>query len=196
MADEVLVEAWDVARQIDRLLWKNRSMVRIALAASDSAQFSRAVELSRTIENAEARSEALLLLAEAMCRPNNNQLEAATPVYQAAAEAVASIPQDGLRGVMTGFLLDSLIAAGRFDDARACIVIYPEESERFVALGAIAKAQGKRGLADEARRWIATEAPQAYRSALYRHVSMGVLEAIENQRSKELPIGGDLPPAR
>ena len=36
---------------------------------------------------------------------------------------------------MTGFLIDSLIATGRFDDARACIVLYPEESERFVALG-------------------------------------------------------------
>jgi hypothetical protein len=197
VADEILVDAWDVARQIDRLLWKNRAMVRIALSASDSAQFSRAVELSRTIENAEARSEALLLLAEAMCRPNNNQLEAATPVYQAAAEAVASIPQDGLRGVMTGFLVDSLISAGRFDDARASVVIYPEASERFVALGAIAESQGKRGLADAARQWIATEAPKAYRSALYRRVTMGVLWAIENQRSKELPIGGELlPPAR
>jgi hypothetical protein len=196
LADEVLVDAWDVARQIDRLLWKNRAMVRIALSASDSGQFSRAVELSRTIENAESRSEALLLLAEAMCRPSNNQLEAATSAYQAAAEAVASIPQDGLRGVMTGFLIDSLIASGRFDDARACTVIYPEESERFVALGAIAESQGKRGLAESARRWIANEAPEAYRSALYRRVTAGVLWAIENQRSKELPIGSELPPAR
>ena len=142
-------------------------MVRIALSASDSRQFSRGVELSRTIDNAESRSEALLLLAEAMCRPEHrHQPEAATAAYQATAEAVASIPQAGLRGVMTGFLIDSLIAAGRFDDARACTVIYPEESERFVALGAIAEAQGRRGLADSARRWIATEAPEAYRSAL------------------------------
>ena len=67
---------------------------------------------------------------------------------------------------MVGFLVDSLIASGRFDDARACTVLYPEESERFVALGAVAESMGKRGLAASARRWIATEAPPGYRSAL------------------------------
>ncbi len=143
LADEVLVDAWDVATKIDRLLWKNRAMVRIALSASDSRQYDRGVKLARTIENAESRSEALLLLAEAQCRQRED--EAATPTYQAAAEAVASIPQGGLRGVMTGFLIDSLIASGRFADARACIVIYPEESERFVALGAIAERKADAG---------------------------------------------------
>jgi hypothetical protein len=96
---------------------------------------------------------------------------------------------------MTGFLIDSLIAAGRFDDARACIVIYPEESSRFVALGAVAQAQGRRGLAESARRWIATEAPEAYRPALYRRVVTGVLEAVETERSKEF-LGEPAPPAR
>jgi hypothetical protein len=187
MADEVLVDAWDVARKIDRLLWKNRAMVVISLKASDSAQYNRGARLARTIENAEARSEALLLLAEAQCRHHEDA--AATPTYQAAAEAVASIPQDGLRGVMTGFLIDSLIASGRFEDARACTVIYPEESQRFVALGAIAESQGRRGLAESARRWISTEAAPAYRSALYRRVVTGVLSAIETERSKELPLG-------
>jgi hypothetical protein len=183
MADQVLVDAWNVARKIDRLLWKNRAMVAIALKASDSGQYNRGVELARTIENAESRSEALLLLAEAQCRHRED--EAATPTYQAAAEAVASIPQAGLRGVMTGFLIDSLIASGRFEDARACIVIYPEENERFVALGAVAEAQGRRGKAESARRWIATEAPEPYRAALYRRVATGVLSAIETERSKE-----------
>ena len=97
---------------------------------------------------------------------------------------------------MTGFLIDSLIASGRFDDARACTVIYPEESERFVALGAVAEAQGRRGLAESARRWIETEAPAAYRSALLRRVVTGVLISVETERSKELPLGNDaLPPA-
>jgi hypothetical protein len=183
-----------VATKIDRLIWRNRAMVRIALSASDSRQFSRGVELSKTIDNAESRCEALLLLAEAMCRPEHSHPAAATAAYQATAEAVASIPQAGLRGVMTGFLVDSLISSGRFDDARACIVIYPEESERFVALGSIAESQGRRGLADSARQWIATEAPEAYRSALYRRVSMGVMYAIENQRSKDQDAGLEAPP--
>ncbi len=223
LADEILVDSWNVARQADRLIWKNRAMVRITLAAADSQQFRRAFELARTVENAESRAEALLLLADAQCRRSMEEATVrvdtlsafaggaamrelkrpewttrmyesfsavATPTYQAAAEAVASIPQDGLRGVMTGFLVDSLIAAGRFDDARACAGIYPEESERFVALGAIAEAQGRRGMAVSARQWIATEAPEAYRPALYRRVVTGELWAVENERSKESPTGG------
>ena len=65
-----------------------------------------------------------------------------------------------------------------------------------MALGAIAKAQGRRGLAAAARRWIATEAPEAYRSALYRRVATGVLWSVENERSKESPggPGADVPP--
>ncbi len=229
VADEILVDSWNVARKADRLIWKNRAMVYISLEASNSRQYTRGVELARTIENAESRSEALLLLAEAQCRGSlktaidmvdflagylggaaikemrradwptveyETLSSVATSTYQAAAEAVASIPQDGLRGVMVGFLIDSLIASGRFDDARSCTAIYPEESERFVALGAIAEAQGRRGLADSARRWIATEVPEAYRSALYRRVVTGVLWSVENERSKEQPGGpaADVPP--
>ncbi len=227
LADEILVDAWNVAREADRLIWKNRAMVRIALEASDSRQFTRGLELARTIGNAESRSEALLLLADAQCRRSLDEAAArvesltafaggavmrelkrpewttrdvrcasapvATPAYQAAAESVASIPQDGLRGVMAGFLIDSLIGAGRFEDARACTSIYPDESERFVALGAIAEAQGRRGLAASARKWIAAEAPEAYRPALHRRVVTGVLWAVENERSKELPTGADAP---
>ncbi len=224
LADEILVDSWNVARQADRLIWKHRAMVRITLAASDSQQFNRGFELARTIGNAESRAEAMLLLADAQCRRSLEEAAArvdtlasfaggavmremkrpdwttrmyeslsavATPPYQAAAEAVASIPQDGLRGVMTGFLVDNLIASGRFDDARACAGIYPEESERFVALGAIAEAQGRRGRANSARQWIATEVPDAYRPALYRRVVTGELWAVENERSKEYPTGGE-----
>ena len=54
LADEILVDSWNVARQIDRLIWKNRAMVRISLTASDSRQYTRGVELARTIENAES----------------------------------------------------------------------------------------------------------------------------------------------
>ncbi len=188
LADEVLVDSWHVADQIDRLIWKNRAMVRITLAASDSHQFTRGVELARTIQNAESRTEALLLMAEAQCHYTDQQ-DLATSTYQSAAEAAAAITQDGLRGVMVGFLIDSLIASGRFDDARACTMLYPEESERFVALGAVAESMGKRGLGVEARRWIAAEAPPGYRSALYRRVATGVLWSVEQSRSKDLPLG-------
>jgi hypothetical protein len=200
LADEILVDAWDAAKKIDRLIWRYRAMVRIALSASDSHQYTRGVELARTIENAESRAEALILLAEAQCRNaatrgTHDQDAAATVAYQAAAEAVASIPQEGLRGVIVGILVDSLIAVGRFDDARACTVIHPDEAERFVELGAIAESQGRRGAADAARRWIATEAPEGYRSALYRRVTAGVLWSVEQNRSRDL-TGGEIPPSQ
>ncbi len=44
---------------------------------------------------------------------------------------MARVEQDGLRGVLTGYLVDSLISTGRFEDARACLVIYPTASESW-----------------------------------------------------------------
>ena len=132
---------------------------------------------------------------EKLFRLSADDQEAATPIFELAATAVASIQQRGLRGVLTGFVVDSLIASGRFDDARASVVIFPEESERFVALGQIAEAQGRRGAAESARKWIASsETPEAYRPALYRRVTAGVLWSVEQNRSaetsRELERGG------
>ncbi len=183
LADTFLVDAWDVANKIDRLIWKYRAMVRIALSAADSRQYVRAVELSRGIDNAEARAEAMLILAESECRQKQNK--AASTAYELAAEAVASVTQEGLRGVLAGFLVDSLIATGRFEDARACIGLYPENSQRLVALGAIAESQGRRGLAESARKWISTDIPEQYRPTLYRRVTAGVLWAMEQNRGRD-----------
>jgi hypothetical protein len=73
-------------------------------------------------------------------------------------------------------------------------VLYPDESQKFVALGAIAEAQGRRGLADSARRWIASEVPESYRAGLYRRVATGVLWAIEQNRAKDFdPVSSYLP---
>ncbi len=182
-ADTILIESFDVAKKIDRLIWKYRAMARIALLAADSQQYARGFELAKGIANGESRAEAMLLLAEAQARDNQN--DGATAAYEEAAKAVATVQQDGLRGVLAGFIVDSLIASGRFQDARKCIVLYPDPAERVVALGAIAFAQGKRGSADAARKWIAAEVPEEYRPILYRHVTTGVLTAIEQNRSKE-----------
>jgi hypothetical protein len=185
LADAILVSSFEDAKKIDRLIWKYRAMARIALAAADSQQYTRGLELARQIDNGESRAEAMLLLAEAQCRtPNTANDDGATASYQAAAEAMATVQQDGLRGVLAGFLIDSLISTARFDDARACVVLFPELSERLVALGAVAEAQGRRGAADAARRWIASDVPEQYRPALYRRVVTGVLWAIDQNRSK------------
>jgi hypothetical protein len=183
-ADTILIDSFEIAKKIDRLILKYRAMVRIALLAADSEQYARGVELSRGIQNGEARSEAMLLLAESQCR--HNQSQTATVAYEQAAQAVAAVQQEGLRGVLAGILIDSLIATGRFDDARACVVLYPDESSRLVALGAVAESQGMRGAAESARRWIANEMPAALRPALYRRVTTGILAAAETNRTGDL----------
>ncbi|MGO9916422.1 MAG: hypothetical protein ACLQIB_17220 [Isosphaeraceae bacterium] len=271
LADEVLVEAFDIAKKIDRLVWRFRAEVQVALQAANSQQFTRGVELALQIDNAKSRAEALLLLADPMCRRErsvnlkletplprddrgnvtfrfptglmnriefrgggdpdwtrsgdprklvlkgyiskaelaqlnallndrvyhralgelyrlyNADQDSATPVFQEAAKATASIQAGGLRGVVNGLLVDGLTSAGRFDDARACTAIYAEESERFVALGDIAYAQARRGGAESARRWIAQEAPEEYRSAFYRRVTDGELWVIDESQGRQIP---------
>jgi hypothetical protein len=185
LADFVLADSSEVTKKIDRLIWKYRAMVRIALLAADSRQYARGFAVARQIENAESRAEAMLLLAESQCRHNQN--DGATASYQQAAEAVSMIPQGGLRGVMAGFLIDSLITTGRFDDARACIGLYQDPALRFVALELIAQSQGMRGAAESARRWIAgSDIPAELRPTLYRRVVAGELIATEQNRSAEL----------
>jgi hypothetical protein len=183
VADVILADSAEVTKKIDRLIWKYRGMVRIALLAADSGQFARGFNVASKIENAEARAEAMLLLAEAQAR--RKQDAGATASYEQAARAVSMVPQDGLRGVLAGFLIDSLITTGRFDDARKCIVLYPEQAQRMVALELIAQSQGQRGAAESARQWIAREVPEQFRPILYRRVVTGELTATEQNRSAE-----------
>jgi hypothetical protein len=182
-ADEILLEAVDAAQQIERPIWKNNALERVAISAGQSSQYERATQIAAVIENAEARARALVLVAEFQAR--NNQDAAATESYNLVAEAVSSIQQNGLRGVLAGILVDSLISTGRFEDARASLSLYPTDSERFVALGAIAESQGLRRMGAEARAWIDRDVPPQYRSTLYRRLSNGVLRAISEERSKE-----------
>ena len=101
------------------------------------------------------RGSGAILVAESQCR--HSPPEEATKTYAEVAEAVARVEQDGLRGVLTGYLVDSLISTGRFEDALACLVLYPTASERFVAMGAIAESEARRGSAERARQWIGRE---------------------------------------
>jgi hypothetical protein len=182
-ADEILLEGAELAQGIERPIWKNRAMERLATAAGESGQYERATDLADRIRNAEARGRALVLVAEFQARKGRDA--DATRSYVLAAEAVASIEQRGLRGVLAGILIDSLVSTGRFEDARAALVLYPSDAERFVAMGAIAESLGVRRMEDEARRWIQTDAPATYRSTLYRRLSNGLLRAISEDRARE-----------
>jgi hypothetical protein len=110
----------------------------------------------------------------------------ATTTYRDAAIAVASIPLDDPRAILAGVLIDNLISVGRFEDARATIVLYPDTARRMVALGAIAESQGRRGAAESARYWIHRDVPAEYRAELLRRVNNGILGAIKDNRSRDL----------
>jgi hypothetical protein len=112
--------------------------------------------------------------------------ESATRTYHEAAMAVASIPLDDPRAVLAGVLIDNLISVGRFEDARATVVLYPDTARRVIALGAIAESQGRRGAAESARAWINRDIPSEYRAELLRRVNTGILSAIEQNRSRDL----------
>ena len=184
LPDQLLQDAATLATTIDRPVWHDRALVQVATAAADSKQFSRALSIARLIPQPEVRSDALLKIAETQAR--RGDAEGATASYKETANSVASIPLDDVRGVLAGVVIDSLIAVGRFEDARRSISLYPDEPHRLLALEAVAESQGRRGAGLTALEWIKKEAPPEYRSLLYRKVNNGVVAAIESNRSRDL----------
>ena len=184
LPDQFLQEAANVATRIERPVWHDQGLVRVATAAAESKQFSRALTVSRMIPQPEVRANALMKVAEIQAR--RGDATGATPTYREAALAVASIVQEDPRAVLAGVLVDNLVAVGRFEDARASVVLYPDEPRRRVALGAIAEAMGYRGASASALRWINSDAPPEIRSQLYRRVNNGVVAAIQSNRSKDM----------
>ena len=169
-----------------------------AISAGESQQFARAMKIASNIENAEARAQAYLLVAES--QSHQNQDEQATQTYSEVVSSVARVQQNGLRGVLTGYLVDSLISTGRFEDARGP----PWCSTRPRASGSWPWRRSpslKAGAAPRPRPASGSrEARPEYRSALYRRVNSGVLASIETERSS-LYLGKDAqqapsPPSR
>jgi hypothetical protein len=189
LPDALLQDAANLSARIDRPVWHDRGLVAVASAAAESKQFERALRVARMIPQPEVRTDALLKIAEIQAR--RGDAPGATSTYKEAALAVASIPLDDPRAVLAGVLIDNLISVGRFDDARASIGLYPDDSRRMIALGAIAESQGRRGAAQAAVAWINRDVPPGYRSQLYRRVSNGVVSAIEQNRSRALSSQGE-----
>jgi hypothetical protein len=189
LPDHLLQQAAALALRIERPVWHDRGLVAVASAAAESRQFTRALAVARLIPQPEVRTDALLKIAEVQARRNDPN--GATSTYKEAALAVASIPLDDPRAVLAGVLIDNLISVGRFDDARASIVLYPDVPRRLIALGAVAESQGRRGAAASALAWINRDVPPEYRSQLFRRVSNGVVAAVEQNRSRDLSNRGD-----
>jgi hypothetical protein len=195
-ADQVLVQASGHAAYIPWPIWRDRALSDVAQLSVASNQYARALEIARAVPDPEIRTDALIRTADGLARHNFPQ--ESTLVYMEAARAVSQIPLDDTRRVLAGVLIDSLISTGRFDDARASVVLVPDATRKLVVLGAIALSQGRRGQADAARRWIAHEAPEVYRSLLNRKVDEGVLLALDQVRTQtmnNLNMEGEAPDA-
>jgi hypothetical protein len=188
-ADGALAHGAAVAKRISRDIWRDRALANVVANATASGQFARALEVVRMIPDAEIRGESLTKIAEGLARRNIGP--EATSVYAEAARSVAEIRTEDNRGVIGGVLIDSLIAVGRFEDARACIPLLPDRLMQFAAWGAVAESQGRRGLAESARRWIAQEAPPAYRDTLYQRVDSGLLTAVDLLRTQRMNRTGE-----
>ena len=176
----MLNEAADLSMTIPWPVWRDRALVKVAGYAAAADQFSAGLRAARRIPQPEVRVDGLLKVAEAQSKSDRPQ--DATETYLEAAVAVSSIPLDDPRAVLTGVLIDNLIAVGRFEDARACVDLYPDQPRRLIALGAIAKSQGQRGNAESARAWISRDIAPRYRSELYRRVNDGILSRVDLNR--------------
>ncbi len=187
--DELLANSARHAALIERPIWRNSAVYSIVSNAAASSQFARGFEIARQLAQPETRTNVLIRLAEGQAL--NGRPAEATAAYAEAARAVALIPQSDPRETLVGVLIDSLISFGRFEDARSCIRLYGTRERQLVAYSAIAESQGRRGLAEVARTWIAREVPPVYQPLLYRKVNDGLLTAVEQNRGKELSKRGN-----
>lgn len=187
LADAFIVQGAQISRENPSAPWRDRGLVAVVGSAADSNQFDRGLEIAGGIPTPEVRAEAMIRLAEA--ESLRASAAEATKAYQLAARAIASIHIADLRSTLANVLIDSLIAAGRFPDARRAIVLYPDTRRQLEALGAIAESMGSRGMGDQAREWINREVADQYRDQLLRQVNDGVLSSLENFRVETF-VGG------
>jgi hypothetical protein len=116
----------------------------------------------------------------------------ATEMYTDAARSIAAIRMTDPRDLAVRRLSDSLVAVGRFEDARATAGMLSDVDQKYFLLGTIAEAQGRRGLGEQARLWILNEPPER-RPALQRRTAQGVLTALEQLRNQTAPVPGAVP---
>jgi hypothetical protein len=201
MAGSVLAEAVSLSWRIPFPIWRDQSLVRVVGSAAaagqyDRAMYERGLTTARRIPDPEARADALIRLADAEARSGAQDL--ATSTYREAVTAVASIPLPDPRVTFGGILMDSLLAVGRFKDARATALLVQDPQLRLRALGAVARSMGERGLVEKAAEWIDGEPDQVVRDRLRRELNEGVDLWIQKYRSNSqglnpLPDAGTTP---
>lgn len=180
MADSMLVEAEREAVRIPLPVWRDQALVRVASAAASSGQYTRGLMIARKIPQPESRADAQIHLAEMLARSNHAQ--DATAAYQEAVRSVVSIPLEDPRASLGAVLLDSLLAVGRFEDARSASMLIQDPLLRARALGAVAKAMGERGLVSLVEGWISSETGPDLRDRLRREASEGYVDWLQRSR--------------
>ncbi len=180
MADTMLVEAESEAVRIPLAVWRDQALVRVASAAASSGQYKRGMMIARKIPQPENRADAQIRLAEMMARSNMSR--AATAAYQEAVQSVVAIPLEDPRASLGAVMLDSLLAVGRFEDARSAAVLIRNPLLRTRALGAVAKSMGERGLINLVEDWLAHEPDPMLRDRLRREASEGYVDWLQRSR--------------
>lgn len=184
-ADRILRKATQHAEAIERTIWRDRALAEAATNAGGGLRFELALEIVRKVQRPETRTDALIKIAETQALKGNDP-EQAHATYEEAARTVASIAQPDPRAVLATALIDNLILVGRYDDARANIVLYPDRDRRLKALTSVAFSQGRNGHGSAAKEWIVRDIPEQFRPLLNRKVEEGILEAVEETRARSL----------
>ncbi len=183
MADTMLVEAESEAVRIPLAVWRDQALVRVASSAAASGQYNRGLMIARKIPQPENRADAQIRLAEMMARAN--RARAATAAYQEAVQSVVAIPLEDPRASLGAVLLDSLLAVGRFQDARSAAVLIRDPLLRTRALGAVAKSMGERGLTNLVEEWVNSEPDPMLRDRLRREASEGYVDWLQRSRPSD-----------
>jgi hypothetical protein len=175
--DAQLNAAHQLAQRIPQPVWRNRELVRVASIAAGSNRFEVARLVANGIPHALSRGEALINVAESQARDNLDV--DATTSYQDAFDTILNIPDISPRISLGAVLLDSLLAVGRFEDARLTTQVITDPQLKLRALGAIARSMGERGLAEDARLWIEAEPSATSRDRLRSELAAGLVRWIE-----------------
>jgi hypothetical protein len=164
-------------------IWRDYALADTVYNAATSRQFASGLDIARSIPHPGYRSIAMVSLADAMVLVDHPDTRT---TYSEAARAVSSIRVADPRATYAGVLIDSLISAGRFEDARKSVVLLPTVQQKLNALGAVAESMGERELAELANEWIEREAAPADRPFLRRRVNDGLLAALEKSRINQM----------
>jgi hypothetical protein len=181
-----MLAAEDSANQCKVAIWRDYTLATICGTAGNARLFEESLPIARRIASPAYRTIALVSVADSMVQAGNPE---STAAFSDAALAVASIRGTDPRISFGNILIDSLISAGRFRDARQAVGLLPTERSRTHALGAVARSMGERGKSDEAFQWINSEAPEPIRGFLKRAVNDGLLRALERSRLDQMNMG-------